>query len=290
MADGGVIAAITAGDGDPREQGLVRLGTNQPLVDYLRSVWDRREYVLSVPVSEFRSQNLDTVLGSAWHVLNPLMQVGVYFFVFAIILKTDRGLDNFLTFLAVGVFTYHFTQRSAIKGARSIVSNESLIRSIGFPRVILPVSTVLSEGLAYLPAVVVMFMVALATGVRPSPFWALLLIVMVIQVVFNFGIAFITARLTTIFRDFENVLPFALRVVFYMSGILYEVENKIDSPRLRQVFNFNPVYAVTSLARHAVFGQPAPTILWFTAFFWAMVLFVAGFFFFKAGEKSYGRI
>ncbi len=268
----------------------MRLGTNQPLSDYLRSVWGRREYVLSVPVSDFRAQNLDTVLGSVWHVLNPLMQVGVYYLVFGIILKTDRGLDNFLTFLAVGVFTYHFTQRSTTKGAKAIVSNEGLIRSIGFPRVILPIATVLGEGLAYLPAVAVMFLVALATGVNPSPFWMLLLLVMLVQVMLNFGLAFVTARLNAMFRDFENMLPFMLRIVFYMSGILYAVENKIDSPRLRALFDFNPIYAVTSLARHAVFGEGAPAILWVSATAWATVLFVAGFFFFKAGEKTYGRI
>lgn len=269
---------------------MVRLGTNQPLRDYLRAVWARREYMMSVPVSDFRAENLDTVLGNVWHVLNPLLQVGVYFLVFAIILKTDRGLDNFLTFLAVGVFTYHFTQRSVLKGAKAIVSNEGLIRSIGFPRIILPVTTVLGQGLAYLPAVVVMFAVALATGVRPSVYWLLIAVVMLIQVVLNFGLAFIGSRITTIFRDFENMLPFMLRIAFYMSGILYAVDKKIHSPLLRRLFDFNPIYAIAALARDAVFGEPAPTILWITASAWAVVLFVGGFFFFKAGEKSYGRI
>ena len=280
----------TTSDLDPRELGLIRLGTNQPLGDYLRSVWARRGYMFSVPVSDFRSENLDTVLGNVWHVLNPLMQVGVYFLVFSVILETDRGLDNFLTFLAVGVFTYHFTQRSTTKGARAIVSNDGLIRSIGFPRVILPIACVLGEGLAYLPAGVVMFVVAVATGVDPSPCWALLPVVIFVQVLLNFGLAFITARLTTMFRDFENMLPFILRIVFYMSGILYAIENKIDSPTLRRLFDFNPVYAVVSLARSAVFGVAAPAVLWASACGWAVVLFVAGFFFFKAGESSYGRI
>jgi teichoic acid transport system permease protein len=81
-----------------------------------------------------------------------------------------------------------------------------------------------------------------------------------------------------------------LRIVFYMSGILYAVDRKIDSATLRRLFDFNPVYAIAALARDAVFGVPAPKILWISAGVWAAVLFVGGFFFFKAGERSYGRI
>lgn len=288
--NGGVIAATAIGDGDPREEGLIRLGTNQPLRAYFRSVWERREYMLSVPVSDFRAENLDTVLGNVWHVLNPLLQVGVYFLVFGVILKTDRGLDNFLTFLAVGVFTYHFTQRSMTKGARAIVSNDGLIRSIAFPRVILPVAAVLGEGLAYLPALAVMFVVAVATGVTPNALWAAILLVILVQVLLNLGLAFIAARATAMFRDFENMLPFILRIVFYLSGILYSVENRVTDPQLRRLFDLNPVYAITTLARDAVFGELGPGVLWASASAWAVVLFVAGFFFFKGGEKTYGRI
>ena len=287
---GGAIEATASGDGGTGDEALVRLGTNQPLEDYFLSVWARREYMLSVPVADFRAQNLDTVLGNFWHVVNPLLQVGVYFLVFGVILKTDRGLDNFLTFLAVGVFTYHFTQRSTTKGARAIVSNDGLIRSIAFPRVILPVAAVLGEGLAYLPAMVVMLLVAVATGVWPNPFWGMLLAVLFLQVLLNFGLAFIAARATAMFRDFEQVLPFIFRIVFYLSGVLYSVEDRVSNPQVRRLFNLNPVYAITTLARDAVFGELGPGVLWASASGWAVVLFVAGFFFFKEGEKDYGRI
>jgi len=246
--------------------------------------------MISVPVADFRAQNLDTVLGSLWHVVNPLLQVGVYFLVFGMILRTDRGLDNFLTFLAVGIFTFQFTQRSATKGAKAIVSNEGLIRSIGFPRVILPISSVMAEGLAHLPAVAVMLVVAVATGVWPSVFWVLIVVVLAVQVMFNLGLAFIAARVTTMFRDFENMLPFMFRILFYLSGILYSVQDRVSNPTLRRIFYLNPAFALASLARSAVFGELGQPVLWVSAAGWAALLLVGGFFFFKAGEDSYGRI
>jgi teichoic acid transport system permease protein len=276
----------------PRAQGLHRLGTEQDLPEYLDSIWGRREFMVSVPLADLRARHMNTVLGNVWQVLNPLLLMGIYFLIFGVILKTSRGLENYLTFLAIGVFMWQYTQRSAVQGAKAIVTNEGVIRSIWFPRIILPIATVIEEAVAFLPALVVMLFIAVLTGAYPTYTWLALVAVLAVQSVLNLGLAFVTSRATHLFRDVENMLPFLFRVAFYLSGILYSVEGRIHNPFYKKLFLLNPMYCLVTLARGAIFGLSSVLLdwrLWASCSAWAVVLFVAGFAWFKAGESTYGR-
>lgn len=267
----------------------MRLGEKTPLPVYLRALWQRRDFAVTVPLGELRAQNMDTVLGNLWHLLNPVLLVAVYFTIFGLLLDTSRGVDNFLAFLAVGVFVYQYSQRTAIAAAKSIPANEGLIRSIQFPRALLPISTVIGQTVAFMPAVAVMVVVALATGERPTLRWLLLGPIFLLQSAFNLGAALVVARLADSFRDVQNILPFVFRLLFYMSGVLYLVEAWVGDPALRRLFNANPLYAFVTLARGPVLGEPSNPELWMSVLVWTAVILPVGFAFFRAGEQRYGR-
>lgn len=275
---------------DRPDPDLIDVSADVPLGSYLRDVWQRREYLLRVPLDDLRAQNFDTVLGNVWHLLNPILQISVYYLVFGVILSIDRGVDNFIAFLAIGVFTYQFTQKAATQGAKAIINNEGLIRSLRFPRVILPGAIVIGEALAYLPGILVMFIVAIATGESPTPAWLLLpLAVIPLQFVFNLGLACFTARAADVFHDVENLLPFVFRIAFYMSGVLYSVDARVEDPALRTVFAINPIYCFVSLGRMCVLGEPYNAALLLSAGLWTIGALLVGFFWFRAGEHTYGR-
>jgi teichoic acid transport system permease protein len=255
-------------------------------------VWARRDFATAVAVGEIRSQNMDTVLGNLWHILNPLLLIGIYYLVFGVILGlTERGgVDNFLAFLAVGVFAFHYSQKCVMAGAKSIVGNLGLIRSIAFPRAVKPLSTVIGQTLAFVPAIAVMLVVSAFTGEPPRPAWLAIVPIFVLQGLFNLGAALIAARLTDAFHDLQNILPFVFRLLFYMSGVLYSVDRFIADDRLRSLFLANPFYVYLSLARAPIMDEVDwdPTLA-AAAVAWTVVGLVAGFFYFRAGEENYGR-
>lgn len=266
------------------------LGERPPVLAYLRDVWRRRAFATAIAVGEVRSQNMDTVLGNLWHVLNPLLLAGVYYLVFGVVLDVTRGVENFMAFLVVGVFVFHFSQKSIIGGAKSIVSNEGLIRSVRFPRATLPIATVLGQCVAFLPAIGVMLVIALLRGEQPNWQWFLLLPVLSLQVVFNIGAAFVLARATDAFHDVQNVLPYVFRLLFYGSGVLYSVERFTDDAAVLALFDFNPFYVFISLVRGPILAEMTldPRLL-LIGFVWAVAALVFGFFYFRAGEDRYGR-
>ncbi len=256
---------------------------------YLRSIWARRELAVALPVGDLRSQNVDTLLGSFWHVLNPLMLVGVYYLLFAVILSVDRGQDNFILFLAVGMFTFHYTSKSIMAGARSIVRNEGLIRSVKFPRAILPLGSVIGETVTLGPSLLVITAVALLTGQYPSWSWLWLLPMFALQGTFNLGASLVIARLTNHFNDLTNVLQYFFRLLLYASGVLVPVERFLTSPLRRAIFRYNPAYAFVELAREAIMRGGTDPGLWAVCAVWTAVLLVGGFLFFVAHEHRYGR-
>src|SRR4029079_1726983 len=123
---------------------------------YVRSLWARRHFALSLAAAKAYARNQGSYLGQLWALLTPLMWAGVYLLVFGGLLGTSRGVDNFVGFLVVGVFLFHFTSACVVAGSRAIVGNQSLITSLQLPRALLPVATVLSELFTLLPALLVL--------------------------------------------------------------------------------------------------------------------------------------
>lgn len=268
---------------------LVPLSARVPLRGYLRRLWDRRELAIALPVSNLRAQNRDSVLGGLWHLLNPLLLVGVYFLVFGVLLNTSRGTDNFIAFLSIGVFVFNYTSRSITAGARSIVANEDLIRSVKFPRALLPISAVLGEALALGFAILTMLVVVVLTGEPFSASWFLLFPVLALQTIFNLGAACVVARFTSHFRDLQQILPFMLRLWLYVSGVFYAVETFVEDEAALALLRLNPAHLFMELARDSMLHGGTAAADWGMALAWSAVVTVGGFAFFRAHEHEYGR-
>ncbi len=260
-----------------------------PLKEYLQGLWDRRDYMLQVPLNELRVEQANTLLGNAWLIINPVLSVAVYYLIFGVMLKVSRGVDDYIAFLTIGVFTYLFSNRMITNGASSVSASIGLVRAIRFPRAVLPISTAVASVLRFAPNFLVMVVTVMAFGNFPDLRWPLILPIFAMQTLFSLGGSFFVARLNHLYADMENTLPFLFRLVFYMSGVLYSVDKFVDHGGWRTAFALNPFYDYLSLWRWALLGLPVEGWTVVGAVVWAIVTPVAGFAFFRAGEAGYGR-
>lgn len=270
---------------------LAQLGVRPRPLDYIRSLWDRKQFAMAIPSAELQAQHRDTALGGLWHLIDPLISVFIWWLLFGVILNVTRGVDNVVGFLAVGVFMWHFTLRSVKAGARAITSNEGLIRAISFPRAILPLSVVLAEFMTLAYALAAMFAVVLITGEEPAWTWLLIIPMILIQFVFNAGLALFMARLSSHLRDLVQVVPYGMRVWGMVSGIFYPVGKRLSGhPGIFRAMQFNPAYLFMELPRRAILDNATPTAQhWITLILWSVAMLVVGFFFFVRRENEYGR-
>jgi|SRR6056297_1348684 len=255
---------------------------------YVEGLWTRRQYIGYVAASDLRSQQINTVLGNLWHLLNPVLSIAVYYLIFGLLLGTTRGVDNFILFLTVGIFVFQFTQRATTAGATSITNNLGLLKAIKFPRALLPLTSTLTETLSSLPTFLLIYAMALITGQSPRWEWVLVPVILSVQLVFNLGAAMVAARATTHFRDTTQILPFFFRLLLYGSGVIF-LAPAYAQDQYSWLFTGNPMYCFISITRWSVMGGELQWSLVLSASIWTLVLLVGGFLWFRNAEERYGR-
>jgi teichoic acid transport system permease protein len=272
---------------------LRRLDTEVPTGRYLTDMWDRRDFVVAMPLEELKVSHQDTLLGNLWHLGNPLLTTLVYYFVFGVLLGVNRGIPNFILWLMVGVFTFGLTRGTVQGGARSITSNRGLMRAIRFPRALLPVSVVISRLLTFAFQLAVIVVVALGTGEGISRRWLALPLVILVHTALNLGGAFTAARLNDSYRDVEEIIPFMFRLLIFLSGVMFPIERRLagaNVPRaLEVVINLNPMLPIINMYRWVFLGTPMGPGDAAYAVVAATALLAFGFWYFRAAELRYGR-
>ena len=270
------------------DQSLHDLTRPPSSVSYLREAWRRREFAILVPAQDLLAQNMGTALGQLWHLANPALLVGVYFLIFGVVIDTSRGVENFLGFLIVGVVLFHLTQRVVQDAAVCITRNLGLIRSVQFPRILLPVATLNGQTVAFLPALALAVVAVVATGERPSARWLALPAVLAAQFLFNLGTALLVARIGASVPDLRQLLPHVFRLLFYASGVIFSVEAFVTSDAWRRAFALNPIYDVITCARWCLVGEPAGAWVVVGLLVWCIAMPAIGFAVFRRSEQRLG--
>lgn len=289
----------TAGGASP--YGLTRLGGRPPLGRYLSQLWGRRHFTVELARSRFRAQNEEDRLGMGWTVLGPLINAAVYGVIFGLLLPRSSRPDNFVPFLVTGVFIFQFFAGCLSGGAKSIVGNMGLVRSLHFPRAVLPVSLVLQQLFALMPMMAVLAILVLVMGEPISLRWLLVPPALALYTLFNLGVACLAARMTIHVRDLQQLIPFISRVFFYVSGVFFAVDKTVSARGdaigdfLGTVMEVQPVHVYISLMRHCLVGvdpsaEPYATgQTWALGVAWAFAMALVGFLYFWRAEDRYGR-
>lgn len=276
------------------ELGLERVGGRPSLVPYLAEVWRRREFIHSLARYRLEAENSRNRLGMGWIILRPLLNAAVYGAVFGFLLRTSRGVEDFIAFLVIGVLMFEFFTSCFQTGAKSITSNAALVQSLSFPRMSLPLALVTQRFMQFGPIIVVLFLTALINGSSPTWEWLLMAPLIGLYTLFNIGLTLITARLTVHFRDLTQLLPFISRFFFYTSGIFFSINQRFEEGSLfRTIADWQPIHEFLTLGRAILLEGPSyviPTEYWLYVSIWSVASLVLGIVFFWSAEERYGRI
>ncbi len=281
-----------------RKHGLEVSGARVGLGDYVRQMWGRRHFILAFSQAKLTAQYSQAKLGQLWQVATPLLNAAVYFFIFGLLLGGRGGLKNeqYIPFLVTGVFVFTFTQNSAMAGVRAISGNLGLVRALHFPRASLPISFSLQQLQQLMFSMIVLLVVLLGFGHFPDLSWLLIVPVLLLQFVFNTGVALIMARMGSKTPDLAQLLPFVLRTWMYASGVMYPLEHMLEKAGahswVSDVLLANPAAVYMDLMRYALIDglpQALPPHVWALALGWAVLVGVGGFVYFWKAEEQYGR-
>ena len=273
------------------EHGLIPVGVRPSLRVYIAETWRRRNFLVSMASSKAYLRNQGSYLGQVWAVLTPALWACVYLLVFGVLLKTDRGIENYVGFLVIGVFLYHFSTASISQGSKSISDNQEIIGSLQFPRALLPAATVLAELFTLVPAIFVMLVVVISSGESFELSWLLVPFAVLLQWTFNTGVAFFFARLVVQVRDVGRLVPFVLRALMYTSGVFFSIDHYVgDHATAGAILSHQPIAIYLELGRGALLDEvTVKASSWAWGVGWAVLALVLGFIFFWRAEEEYAR-
>ncbi len=258
---------------------------------YLAELWQRREFAVALAFGNLKARNVATSLGILWWMLNPILLGAVYFLVFGVIFGVREGTDDYLAYLLSGLFAFHYTGAAMTGSVTSILGNAQMLVNLRFPRLILPIAALVEAGVGFMASILAFYViVGPVEGVYPGPQLLLLPVVFLLHTAFNLGLAGLAARLAIPFRDFNNLIPFLVRLWLYLSPILWPIE-KIENTRdtIQFIAKANPLFPILSLYRSALAGTRIEADALILAAVWAVVMATIGITAFVRHEGDFAR-
>lgn len=276
----------------PRRQAVDEVHVYEPhearlpaLRPYIKEVWRRRHFVFELARSSLRAQHYNTGLGQLWLILNPLLLALVLMALVTVIRGGSRG-SEFFAHLVLCLFAFRIASTSVKQGAKSVTSGGRLILNVVFPRAVLPLQSVMTAFMRFLPTVVLYAILHVAVGlpVGPELLWAIPIVAFI--VVFALGMAMLVAAVQVYFRDMANFLTYFTRIWLYASPVIYYADEVPE--RFKPILMANPLYPMLAALSDAVTQGENPSAQFLAAgLAWAVVGLLVGAFVFLSREREF---
>jgi lipopolysaccharide transport system permease protein len=234
---------------------------------------EARELFRNLTLRELRGKYKRSALGWAWSLVNPLATMGIFAIVFKFVLRIEpevgdpSGLVNFPFFLLCGLLPWNFFLAGLTNGMSAPLANGGLIKKVYFPREVLTASVVAAWAVQFVLELVVLIVALLFVGSFALPYIPGLMLVLVIQTAFVYGLGLGLGALNVYFRDVQHFLGLALQLWFYATPVVYPM-NLV--PKQAHVFGFelpfqklyelNPMVRFVNMYRDLVYHLRWPEL------------------------------
>ena len=208
-------------------------------------------------ITEFRLAYFGSVLGYLWSLMRPLLFFGVLYLVFSQVIRFGGEIPDYPMVLLTNVVLFTFFSEATGNAVRSVINRESLVRKMQFPRMVIPVSTVLTSALNLATNLLAVFVFLLAYGIHPRWQWLLLPLIVVPLVLFTSGVAMILSSLYVSFRDVAPIWAVFSQLLFYATPVLYTF-TQADAGWQRHLMMSNPLACILEQGRRWLVDSSAP--------------------------------
>jgi ABC-2 type transport system permease protein len=219
--------------------------------------WRRfAELLLLISVTEFKKTYFGTVLGYVWSLLRPLLLFAVLLFVFTKIIRIGSGVEHYAVLLLFNVVLFGFFSEATQAAVTSVVNQEAIVRKTQFPRLVIPLSVVVTALFNFAINLIVVVVFLLASGVGPQWTWLLFPLIVAVLFVFATAVSLLLSSLYVRFRDAAIIWSVVSAALFYATPVLYPIE--VVPSAYRDLIFLNPLTPVFEQARKWVIDPDAP--------------------------------
>ncbi|WP_426155072.1 ABC transporter permease [Pseudomonas sp. TSRC2-2] len=216
------------------------------LLSLYRSMRSYRGFILGSVKREFQSRYRNSLFGALWTVLNPLSMIVVYTVIFSQIMRARLpGVEDGLAYsvyLCAGLLTWGLFAEITTRSQTMFLENANLLKKLSFPRICLPVITLLNAGINFAIILGLFFGFLLVSGRLPGMALLALIPLLVVQVIFAAGLGMLLGMLNVFFRDVGQMFGICLQFWFWLTPIVYPLS--ILPSGIQHIISFNPMTAL----------------------------------------------
>jgi teichoic acid transport system permease protein len=223
---------------------------------------------------ELKSDNNNNYLGILWELINPLIQISIYWFVFGYGIRSGEAVDGipYIMWLLAGISVWFFFYQATLHGSKSIYTRIKLISKMNFPMSVIPSYVIVSKFYPHIMLLGVVVILFQFMGFPISIYFIQLPYYLFATLALVFSVSLITSTLSTIVRDVQMVVQSILRVMIYLTPFLWTA-NKLPE-FIQNIMKLNPLYYIVEGYRSALLGTSWYFIeeIQYTLYFWAVIL------------------
>lgn len=256
----------------------------------LRELWEYRELLFFLTWRDIKVRYKQTVLGATWAIIQPFMTMVVFSLFFGSLAQIPSDGVPYPIWSYTALVPWTFFASGLAASSNSLVGSANLIKKVYFPRLTIPIATVLSGVIDFVIAFVVLLLMMVFFGILPTGNIIFLPFFVLLAFVTSLGVGLWLSAMNVQFRDVRYTIPFLTQFWMFATPIAYP-SSLIDNETLRAIYGINPMAGVVEGFRWALLGTdsaPGPIIV--VSSLAALMLFVSGLFYFRRMEKSFADV
>jgi lipopolysaccharide transport system permease protein len=229
-----------------------------------------------------------TVLGLSWAILQPLIQIVLFTIVFGKVAKVDTDGIPYFLFSTVAVIPWTYMSQAMGKSSQSLVIGKNLLGKVYFPRIVFPLTPVLSHLLDFGISITIILGVMLYYSVLPTLNLLFFPLFILVMMAVPTGIGFWLSAMAIRFRDVKYAMPFAVRMLVFTAPIVYSAST--IPVKYRFLYSLNPIVGVIEGFRACLLGKPIPWMFIWPGILTAILLVLSGALYFRRMERIFADV
>lgn len=264
--------------------------------NYLADLWRYRDLMWLFVLRDFKAKYKQTVLGPLWHFIQPVLTTAISFLLFNVVARIPTDGMNPILFQMCGIIIWTYFAACFTGTSSTFVTNANIFGKVYFPRLVSPISLVISQliqfGIQLLLLFSVMVFFALRGGGFPiSAGWLLMVPVVAIMAAMGLGLGIIVSSITTKYRDLTVLIAFGVQLLMYLSAVNYPL-SALDGlgnrfSWLPALVRYNPLATLVEAFRNAMLGGSIPWQGLGYSALWATALLLLGTWMFSRVERTF---
>lgn len=251
----------------------------------LKEIWQYRDLLYILIWRNIKIRYKQTIVGIGWAIFQPLVSMSIFTVFFGRLAKIPSDNIPYAIFVFTGLLYWNYFSSALTMASDSLIEDESIIKKVYFPRIIVPISTAATPIIDFFFSVLVLFILMLVFRFTPN-FWGILLIPALILITFlsASGLGLFLSSLNVKYRDVRYILGFFIQILFFISPIIYPAS--IVPDKFKLIFYLNPMSGVITSARDTLLHHFSPN--WFLlliSLITGLIFIIGGIIYFRKTER-----